>query len=350
MEQQQIQQGSRYICSSYTPGIETILLGISIGLFIISAVCCVICSLSPLSKSSRMQHTNADSNFSVCTDTNHEQATEINEKQIASLAGNEYDYNNETQQTQRMSLRPPPPNQKRTIIIADKFPVPSSVAGVSNTEGMVPVDATGLVLTTTRSSEFLDNQDILLPPNLPFASRRTNQAGGSSNQNRPLSNGSNNTFGALCGNGSHPNSPSADETNSQASSYMDLHHNQYYRNDSNISAGTLTPTHTNSNSNLIYTVSGTMSNHTLGATLYTNSKSGGCYGNPSSSGDEDDKINHGSQSNTRSRQFGSTSSSMHSSIIPDNASSGFDNMLYKRIEDYLHVQDNKKDSSSSLSN
>lgn len=352
------QQRHQYICSSYTPGIEIILLAISIGLFIISAVYCIICSISPLSKSSKMQHTNTGSNFSVYTDPNLEQVSAVNEKQIVSPVNrNEYDYNNETQQSQqRISLRPPPPNQKRTnkgrsIILPDKSLVPSSLENVSNTEGAVPVvSATaGLVSTATThiSSEFLVDDDVLLPPNLPFASRQNNQAGGSSNQNRPLSSGSNNTFGALCGNGSHPNSPSADETASQSSSYMDLHHTRHYRNDSNISAGTLT---TPTNNNLMYATTGTMSNHTLGGTLYANSKSSGYYGNSSFSGDEDDKTNHGSQSNTRSRQFGSTSSSMHSNIIPDNPSSGFDSRLYKRIEDYLHVQDSKKDSSSSLSN
>jgi hypothetical protein len=331
-------QTSQYICSSYTPGMGIILLAISIGLFIISSIYCIICSISPLSKTSKLQHTNTGSNFSIYTDSNQEQAAVVNEKQI--LPPTMYDYN---ETPQRMSLRPPPPqNQKKSkcksIVAADK--VPSSGSDISNTEGRVP--SMGLTPTITNSSEYLVDEDVLLPPNLPFASRQ-NRARGSSTQNRPLSYGSNNTFGALGGTGSQPNSPSADETASQASSYMDLHHARLYRNDSNISAGTQAPTSTNT----IYSTPGTMSNHTLGATLYTNSKSSGYYVNSSFSGDEDDKTQ---SNNPRPRQFGSASSSMHSNFIPDRTSSGVDSLLYKRIEDYLHVQDKKKDSSSSLSN
>lgn len=91
-----------YICTDYKLNTQAILLGLSIGLFTVSSVHSVICSLFSLNKKTEQQP-NIDP-FSLGNPSEATTCPEvINEKPIQ-------DYTDEA--PQRMSLRPPPPHAK----------------------------------------------------------------------------------------------------------------------------------------------------------------------------------------------------------------------------------------------
>lgn len=326
-----------YICSSYTLNTEIILLAISIGIFMISTMYSIICSTTELISNSKMQqqqnNSNLSSSYSVYADYDSPDETPSisNEKQ-----------SDTNSQPQRASLRPPPPNQQRgksrsPEVNHNKLPAQPLGANL-NADGVVPFTnmylaqqqypAAGTTDIISTSFAPTASDDVLRPPTLPFASRANNQS-----NNRPSSYGSNNTFGAL-GASSNPNSPAADDASSQVSSYMDYH--QRTNSGSSITNG--------SNINMIYgTGSGTPSHHTLGGTFQLNnltkqpSSQNYYYSNSS----EEDGLHN-------KRQFGSSCSSLHSNGQMNNNGTetssvqNLDNTLFQRIEDYLHVAQEKQ--------
>ncbi|KAG2213319.1 hypothetical protein INT46_007532 [Mucor plumbeus] len=328
-----------YICSSYTLNTEIILLAISIGIFMISTMYSIICSASQLTNNSKMQqqqnNSNLSSSYSIYADYDSPDETPsiLNEKQ---------DMSDTNSQPQRASLRPPPPNQQRVKSRSpetyhNKLPAQPLAANL-NADGVVPFtninlaqqqySTTGTADIASTSFAPMASEDVLRPPTLPFASRTNNRS-----NNRPSSYGSNNTFGAL-GASSNPNSPAADDASSQVSSYMDYH--QRTNSGSSILNG--------SNINMIYAVgSGTPSNHTLGGAFHLNSltRQSSSQNYYSSNSSEEDGLHN-------KRQFGSSCSSLHSNgqmnsnRTETSSVQNIDNTLFQRIDDYLHVAQEKQ--------
>lgn len=330
---------TEYICSSYTLNTEIILLAISIGIFMISTMYSIICSATQLSHNSKLQHQqNMSSSYSVYADYDspNETPSIYDEKQDMS------DTNSQQQQPQRASLRPPPPNQQRVKsrspeVNHNKLPAKPLATDLS-ADGVVPVHSaqhqctttgTDYIGSTSFASMVLDSA-VLRPPTLPFASRANNKG-----KDRPSSYGSNNTFGAL-GESSGPNSPAADDASSQVSSYMDYHQRTN-------SASSMTNAAIN---NTVYASgSGTPSNHTLGGSFQLNNLTK----QPSShhnyyyyNSSEDDSLHH------NKRHFESSSSSLHSNSHATGhrsdtlAVQNIDQTLFQRIDDYLHVGQEKR--------
>lgn len=273
---------SDYICQSYTPGVEIILLGLAVGLFCISSMYCILFALSlntRLSGSCKTQHTNNSSRsyFPYAEDILESQSSsDMSEKQknrtpTLDESATVWNINKE-----RLSLRPPPPQQQRhrsssdnnnnsplkvheraTNIIdlnADPLSVKPPLVATSSSLATTTLMASTKDIKFTSSTSL--NEDVLRPPVLPFANT-SRSTGHRSNHNRPLSYDSANTFGAFYSSG--PNSPSGDDCSlNSASSYMD-HHHTYQRSGS--------VTSHNTNSHLMYATGatgGAQSNHTLG--------------------------------------------------------------------------------------
>ena len=222
-----------YICSSYTPGLEIILLGLSVGLFTFSSVYCVIMAISlgaQLSVRSTL-HTN-NSHFSLYNvgSINHEATREKQTEDSVTIE--ESVWNNDGQ---RLSLHPPP--SKRQSRCRSSSVNHSALKQDENHKFVQPTLVAMPVVGKNTSSA--GQEDVLLPPTLPFAPR-TNK----SKQARPLSYDSANTFGALQ---SGPNSPTA-SMNSAATSYLEH------------------PIRDSTTHHAIYATGGgsTQSNHTLG--------------------------------------------------------------------------------------
>ncbi|KAI9365189.1 hypothetical protein BD770DRAFT_439307 [Pilaira anomala] len=190
-------------CASYTPGIESILLALSIGLFIISSIYCFIISNHHplLTSSSKTQYTNSNFSFYASDDgqLQTQQPADIEEKQST----NELVWNNK----ERLSLRPPPPP-------AQPFRGGVGCRSIID-DSALKVQAKNKNERDSADSTFTSStKEILLPPTLPFANNKRSSY--NHEQSRPLSHGSGNTFGAFCGSqSSELNSPAiTDDTDS----------------------------------------------------------------------------------------------------------------------------------------
>ncbi|KAI8053597.1 hypothetical protein BDF21DRAFT_431507 [Thamnidium elegans] len=299
-----------FICQSYTPSLEIILLGLAIGFFIISSIYCMfISSQNQLLADSCKTHNTNMSNFSfyVSEEDYHRppvtSTIDIEEKQSA----DETVWNNK----ERLSLRPPPPfiNNVKKVGCRSTTDAPLKVhhqVGCNNKPDSV-TDINYVQPDTDIKFTSSSTEDVLLPPTLPFANNNR-----SSYNSRPLSHGSGNTFGAFS-NG--PSSPSADDASqASSSSYID-----HQRSDSGTTY------------NPLYTTQGTQSNHTLGTFRHKPSSHAYLYYN-SSFEDEDTRSFHNNSSENNTDTNNSSTVSNQSSIIPEQSSS---NVLSKRIHDYL---------------
>ncbi|RCH84824.1 hypothetical protein CU098_003928 [Rhizopus stolonifer] len=289
-----------YICSSYTPSFEIILIGISIGLFVVCTAFGIICSqLSPPPVIDTYAHYSENQSIH---DTSSIQVINENvpDSDSHDMEKLELDYSSPSSSSnQRASLRPPPQrqrsvrtNDKRTSVVENKV---YSDADETHHDA-VPNDF---------YSSF-GQENILVPPNLPFAERSNRPSIAS--EYRPPSYGSSHTFGAFQG-----NYVAADD--SSQSSYN-------HRTDSIGSQ--------------LYAVGAleAQSNHTLGGSMCLNntkrnSSSIGYYNtnnNSSFSGDEEDITTQAGTSNN----------------IPTPLTSDYltqNDTLYKRIDDYLRLKD-----------
>jgi hypothetical protein len=356
-----------YICSSYTPSVEIILLGLAIGLFIISSIYCIIISSNQfliVGSSCKTQYTNNSSYSFYASDGGGEdnyvnqtiQEDNINEK-APQEQDDEMVWNTNTNK-ERLSLRPPPPfNQKagcRSTITTDNISSQAALKrsqsnktvtnknysrAASNSVVVTPqpnisssLATTGITATADFNNKFTSSQlslgsDVLLPPTLPFA---THSNGGrpssSAYSSRPLSHGSDNTFGAFY-NSDTNYSPSADDASVASSSYMDYRHQ---RSDSNTS-------HATNNNHFMYASGGTQSNHTLGPFTSFNNN------NSSFEGDKIERYPTNSSAATENTMTATGSSSInipqHSNISDSSTSSNsHHDDLYKRINNYLQKQ------------
>lgn len=344
------QQNSQYICSSYTPSAEIILLGLAIGLFVISSIYCylIINQIQP-HKSSYKTHNTTNSNFSFYASTTDntqsiQQAEEnVNEK-AHSIEEDETVWNT-NRHKERLSLRPPPPpsqqlnggcrsnntdgsrsikrSQSNRTVTNKNYSMTASNRKADAATNVTPTTQNSSSLAHINnkkftSSELSINSDILVPPTLPFATNSGNRSRPSSSYSgaRPLSQGSDNTFGAAFNNSDAAYSPSIDD--GSMTSYMDYNRNQ--RSDSVASQSTNT-------NNMIYaTTNGSQSNHTLGPfTLYNNRPNSQHYPNNNSLED---------QSSKRSSSINIPQSQQDTSASPSSAA-GENNDLQKRINDYL---------------
>lgn len=358
---------SDYICQSYTPGVEIILLGIAVGLFCISSLYCILFALSldtQLSGSCKTQHTNNSSRsyFPYTEDIlENQSSSDMSEKQrnktptTLDESATVWNINKE-----RLSLRPPPPQQQRHRSSSDHnnnnsnnspLKVHERAANINDLNAdplsvkppLVARTSSSLATTTlmasTKDIKFTSstslNEDVLRPPVLPFASRST---GHRSNHNRPLSYDSANTFGAFYSSG--PNSPSGDDCSlNSASSYMDHHHHTYQRSGSVASH--------NTNSHLMYATGatgGAQSNHTLGTFPLHNTMTKAGSENyvlyNSSFDEEEEKFPSVPASmknvSTNSLTDDAASNDHHPTHIPSqNNSKPKQDELHKRINDYL---------------
>lgn len=178
-------------CASYTPGIESILLALSIGLFIISSIYCFIISNHHplLTSSSKTQYTNSNFSFYASDDgqVQTQQSADVEERQST----NELVWNNK----ERLSLRPPPPPPAQL----------SRGGGGGGAVGCRSIICDSALKVQAKNKNERDSdstftsstKDILLPPTLPFANNKRSSY--NHEQSRPLSHGSGNTFGAFCG-------------------------------------------------------------------------------------------------------------------------------------------------------
>lgn len=202
---------------------ETTLLGISIGLFSLAAICSLVCACQlKQTRDHNLSEANRVSYYSNQEQTIDEKQQPLDaEKTLGidhhimppSLLADDAIWN--TENKQRISLRPPPAfNLTHT--------------GAAKTRNIVQ--------PTYYSSEssFSIHDDTLLPPNLPFVGKR------------PLSHGSDNTFGATDRN----SAALADDCPSHSSSCTD-HRPDLRRGSSN-------------NTFMYASGSQTQSNHTLG--------------------------------------------------------------------------------------
>ncbi|CAO3610988.1 unnamed protein product [Mucor hiemalis] len=351
---------SDYICQSYTPGVEIILLGLAVGLFCISSMYCILFALSlntRLSGSCKTQYTNNSSRsyFPYAEEIMENQSyTDMSEKQnnitpTLDESATVWNINKE-----RLSLRPPPPQQQRCRSSSDNNNSPlkvheraaniidSNADPLSVKPPLVTTSsslATSTLTASTKDIKFTSstslNEDVLRPPVLPFAN--SNGRSTYHKNNRPLSYDSSNTFGAFCNSG--PNSPSGDDASlNSVSSYMD-HHSNYQR------SGSVT-SHSN-NSHLMYATSatgGAQSNHTLGtfplhnAMTRAGSESYVLY---NSSFDEEEENVPSIPTSIKNVSTNSltddTASNDNSTNIPNQSSSSKPKKaeLHKRINDYL---------------
>ncbi|RCH96858.1 hypothetical protein CU097_013593 [Rhizopus azygosporus] len=212
-----------YTCSNVSCQAETALLGISIGLFVLAAICSLMCACQL--KQTR-DYTLSEANR-VSYYSNQEQPIDEKQQPIdaekalrkdnhiipPSLLADDTIWN--TENKAKNSLRPPPAFNSTHI-------------GTAKTRSIVQ--------PTYYSSEssFSIHDTTLLPPNLPFAGKR------------PLSDGSDNTFGAIDRN----SDVLADDCPSRSSSCTD-HRPDLRRGSSN-------------NTFMYASGSQTQSNHTLG--------------------------------------------------------------------------------------
>ncbi|KAI8387374.1 hypothetical protein BD560DRAFT_382284 [Blakeslea trispora] len=311
---------SGYICQSYTSSTETILLGVSIGLFVLCAIHSAICSLTQFSSTapSTFRANNSITSFFAENPTMNEKPSNppnsqtINENiQDSYMEKLESHYSNSTSANNRASLRPPPQRQ-RSIKINNNHEASTAETGVQN--------PAHLGSERDRQSIDITSANILIPPAPPFANGDNRPS--FSPDYRPPSYGSSHTFGALQG------YYFGTDDSSQASSCVD-------RKCKADSIG--------ANSSHLMGVSSSaamQSNHTLGGDLFLNSpnmkrnSSPFRYHNNSSfSGDEDIIDLYHSTDNNNSIRSSIPSSQLISNFPQDNDG------LYKRIDDYRQYKD-----------
>ncbi|KAG1047604.1 hypothetical protein G6F43_009958 [Rhizopus delemar] len=275
-----------YTCKVNASKVETILIGISLGLFLLGIICSFICCYNLKVKMAKLTIENNRVSFysdqGTRTVINEVQPVQSNTEKLndyhimpPSVLDQDTIWNSELQK-ERISLRPPPPAPPTT----HHRPIHNN-SNLTNSN-----TASSFVIQPfyESASSLSINEEILLPPSLPFAN----------NPKRPLSHGSDNTFGAA----NRSSTMLADDSASHSSSLTDP----------NARRG--------SGNTLLYgSGSSAQSNHTLG-TFNLNKASNHCESIDYSSDEAHNTVSEGGQQQ-----------------IPETM---LNHNLHQRINDYLH--------------